>query len=558
MKLVVSGSSMLLPGNKAWHALDRQVRLEFADYGNWRVATLQSNPQDALAVVLFLDDLGDAHRRDEEEIRSLLGVFLELLEGRLGLARSPTIIAFAGCDDAPVVQTARGPSMASLVRQWFLGEVYALASKYDQLSVIDLDRLFGMLGHEVAFDSRNWYVAHCRLSSRGLAALSTALANILERHRTPAAKVLVLDCDNTLWGGVVGEDGIEGLVLGQDGLGQAYADFQAAARALSRSGIVLAVASKNSEAEVLGVFDRHESMVLERADIVAWRINWQDKERSIQEIADELGVGLDSIVFWDDSPFERDRMRQALPEVLTVDVHADVLQWPRQLSRLDCFARFTVTGDDLQRTQHYVRRMRFIGDNLDAVDETAYLKSIRLTPTAHALESSTIARAAQLCGKTNQFNLRTVRHSAEALAALAAPNPDLCFLTKLEDAYGEHGLVGLVCLRELDADTVFLDTLLISCRVLGRHLETWMLSHALARARTHGYRTLVGEFIPSDRNQVAARFFSDHGFTPVGRSAGDRAAAAAWSHRLQNTFGSLYSMSTEPVQLPFLDIYESH
>lgn len=558
MKIVISGSSFLLPGNKAWRGLEGRATLEFADYGNWSAALLRADPRDAVAVVLFLDDLVDVGCRDEEEIRGLLSGFFRVLENRLGQGRSPTIVGFATCDETPVVQAARVASTRSLVHAWFFREAYALAARHEQLYLIDLDRLLGTVGHEAGLDARNWYVAHCRLSSRGLTTLSEALAKIVHRHSEPAAKVLVLDCDNTLWGGVVGEDGVERLVLGQDGLGQAFVDFQAAARALSRKGVILAIASKNNEAEVFEVFDRHESMVLARADVVAWRINWQDKARSVREIAAELNVGLDSVVFWDDSAFERDRMRQALPDVLTVDVQPDVWHWPRQLAGLDCFAGFSVTADDLQRTEQYHRRARFVQDMAGVVDEAAYLRSIGLRAMAHALDSSTIARAAQLCGKTNQFNLRTVRHSAADLAALAAPNPDLCFLTRLEDAHGQHGFVGLVCLRELDPGTVFLDTLLISCRVFGRHLETWMLGQALARARTHGYRTLVGEFIPSDRNQVAARFFDDHGFTILGRSTGDRAATAAWSHRLQNSVGSLYSMATEPRQLPFLDVYESH
>lgn len=553
MKLVVSGSSFLLPGNKAWRGLEGQVNLEFADYGNWSNVLLQTDPRDAVAVVLFLDDLVDVGCRDEEEIRSLLNGFLGLLESRLEKGRSPTIVGFATCDDTPVVQAARVASARSLIRMWFYQEAYALAGRHERLYLIDLDRLLGTLGHEAGLDPRNWYLAHCRLSSRGLTMLSESLTKILHRHSEPAAKVLVLDCDNTLWGGIVGEDGIEGIVLGQDGLGQAFVDFQAAARALSRKGVLLAVASKNNEAEVLEVFDRHESMVLERSDIVAWRINWQDKATSIQELASELNVGLDSIVFWDDSAFERDVVRRNLPDVLTVDVPSDVFHWPRQLAGLDRFARFSVTDDDLKRTEQYHRRARFVQDMADVVDEATYLRSIRLKPTAHALDPSTISRAAQLCGKTNQFNLRTVRHTAADLASLASAHPDLCFLTRLEDAYGDHGFVGLVCLRPLDADTVFLDTLLISCRVFGRHLESWMLSHALARARMHGFRTLVGEFIPSERNEVAVRFFDEHGFTMVGRSA-----SATWSCRLQNSAGRLYSISTEHRQLPFLDIYESH
>jgi FkbH-like protein len=555
MKLIISGSSYLLPHNKAWHALGAGVDPVFAEYGDWSGTLLQSDPLDAVAVILFLDDLVDVRECDETGIEGLLDGFLALLKTRIGRARAPTIVGFAGCDRATVVHAARRESTVARVREWFFREAYALAAEYHHLYLIDLDRLFGTVGSETVLDPRNWYVAHCRLSGRGLAVVGEALGRIVTRHRTAAAKLLVLDCDNTLWGGVVGEDGLGNLVLGEDGLGRAFVDFQAAAKALSREGILLAVASKNEEADVLEVFDRHAAMVLGRGDIVAWRINWQDKALSIAEIAAEVDLGLDSVVFWDDNPLERDRVRRALPDVLTVDVPDDVCRWPRHLANLECFARFSITADDVKRTEQYHVRSRFVSDRNAAADEAAYLKSIRLTPTPHPLGPSLLARAAQLCAKTNQFNLRTARHTADDLGRLAALNPDLCFLTSLDDVYGAHGHVGLVCLRTLDADTLFLDTLLLSCRVLGRHLETWMLHHALAMARKHGYRTLLGEFIPSARNQVAARFLEAHGFTPLTPSDGEDETRIRLGGVTRHATSRLYSLPTAHPPLPHLDIY---
>lgn len=555
MNLVISGSSYLLPNNKAWRPLQAKAGLVFADYGAWATTLLQADPLDSVAIVLFLDDLVDVRTHDEAEARGVLDGFLKVLRSRLVTARNPTIVAFASCDTTTVVQSARHASTASRLHAWFLGEAYALAEEHGGLSIVDLDRLFGTIGVGAALDTRNWYVAHCRVSSRGLACLADALARILHRHLFAAAKVLVLDCDNTLWGGVVGEDGLENLLLGQDGVGRAFVDFQAAAKALSREGILLALASKNNESDILEVFDRHRSMVLSRTDFVAWKINWQDKALSLREIASDLDLGLDAIVFWDDNPMERDRVRQTVPEVLTVDVPVDVSEWPRHLVTLDCFARFAITPDDTKRTRQYHSRARFLHDKAGVVDMTGYLKSIRLKPLAHALTPSLLARAAQLCGKTNQFNLRSIRHTSVELASLAEANPDLCFLTSLEDVYGDHGFVGLVCLREVSEDVVFLDTLLMSCRVLGRHLESWMLARALTVARKHGYKSLLGEFIPSNRNQVAARFFEEHGFALLTTPHDGGETAVAPGNASCDGTARLYSSPTDPRPLPNLSAY---
>jgi FkbH-like protein len=559
MKILISGSSFLLPKNKAWNSLAKKNNIEFVDYGNWSGSLLQAKPEDILILVIFLDDLIDLRSRDLADLQVILKNFYNLLENHLNRAKLPTIVCFASGQEYDVIRSSKIPNQKEIARNTFFDEAWGFVHQYQQLYLIDLDRLLGRLEKNQAYDQRNWYLAHCRLSSRGLSVLSDGVSDILQRVSEPASKVLVLDCDNTLWGGVIGEDGIEGLVLGQDGLGQAYVDFQLAIKELSSQGAIVVLASKNNEDEVWEVFDNHRSMVLARSDIVSWKINWDEKFENIQALADELDLSMDAFVFWDDNPVEREKMRLMLPQVFTVDTHADVFEWPNQLSQLVHFAKFSITKDDLKKTEQYQSRAKFVREKKEVLDEESYLKTIQLKPAIEPINSATISRAEQVCAKTNQFNLRTIRHTAADLQQLAQNNPDLCFLISLSDVYGDHGIVGLVCMRELDKQTLFLDTFLQSCRVLGRHLESWMLQHALNVGRHHGYATLVGEFIPTKRNKIAADFLEAHGFEPLHStscSECDTDSPVKIQDEALSSGPKRFIRSLSKSNLPFVDVYE--
>jgi len=549
MKLIISGSSFLLPKNKYWNSLEKKFKLEFCDYGNWSGALINSKIEDAIVVILFLDDLIDHKNKTEDEIKLLLESFINLLVNRLSKSKSPILVFFSSCDSEHLFIKSRKISKNDKINQWFMSKLSDLAVKYFYLYFFDIDKIFSEVGFESSLDQRNWYMARCRFSAKGIKQIANVLERILNRYKFSPSKMLLLDCDNTIWGGVIGEDGIKGIKLGQDGLGKAFVDFQLVLKKLSIEGTLLALVSKNNESEVWNVFEKHNSMILKKEDIVSFKLDWNEKFFNIKKIANEINIGLDSLVFWDDNPIERDKVKNMLPEVRTIDVPLDVFQWPKYLESLDYFAKFNTTKEDLLKTKQYRIRAEFIKESTVVIDEHSYLKSIDLRASAFGLDESNISRAVQLCSKTNQFNLRTIRHDSEDLYSISRKNKDFCFLSKLSDKYGDHGIVGLVCLTEMNPEIIFLDTFLLSCRILGRHFETWMLYQSLIRAKKNNYKYLVGEFIDSGRNAVAKNFFTENGFQLI-KNLPDNFIY----NKINNNF---YIIPTSHANFPFLDIYEN-
>jgi FkbH-like protein len=428
-------------------------------------------------------------------------------------------------------------------------QLRVLRSSHPNLIALPIDEFLAERGFNVCFDARNFYAARCPFSFQGLEVVARVAVDVLRRVVSPAKKVLVIDLDNTLWGGVVGEAGIEGLVLGTDGIGFAFQQFQAKLLELRRNGILLALASKNNAEDAWNVFDRHEGMILKREDIAAARVNWKEKPDSIREIAEELGLGLDSFVFWDDNPLEQAKVREFLPQVTVLDVPAEVVEWPRYLAKLVLFDRFDVTDDDRRKADQYRARSQFVSERGAATDVISFLKSTEPRPSVIPLTESNLKRAAQLCQKTNQFNLRTVRYTEAELKAIEKAG-HICFLTQLKDRFGDHGIVALTVVKTWPGRSyAFLDSFMISCRVLGRHLESWILSEAVRRAQKKGCTHIVGEFINTERNDVSKDFLATNGFRPLNDSGG------ALSKELQLN-GAVFEANLKEIKIPFLEIYD--
>jgi FkbH-like protein len=395
----------------------------------------------------------------------------------------------------------------------------------DGAYVLDVDHLFARLGLRQAADARGARVSGAPLSVPALRVLAEAQVRHINALRGPAAKCVVVDCDNTMWGGVVGEDGISGLVLGDSGEGRMHRDLQQSLLDLRRRGVVLAICSHNDEADVVEVLRTHPDCLLGEDDFATMRINWENKAANIVSIAEELNLGLEHIVFIDDDRFEREWIRNRLPEVHVVVWPDDIGQY-RGLDDLGLFDSLVLTDEDRARTELYRAEAgrRTAREEVATVED--YLHSLDIVATLGRTRSQHLSRVAQLTQRTNQFNLTTRRYDVGALEEiLDEPGSEVIWLD-LRDRFGGHGIVGCAILRWRGASAV-IDTLLLSCRVIGRGAEA-ALVHAVAKlARDRGGDELVGEYVPSKRNAHVADLYTRLGF--AGPDARDGVMTWRWA-----------------------------
>jgi FkbH-like protein len=565
-RITLAGTSFLLPGNSAWQPLSGDHALEFGEFAEWSSLLLNPQPNsreaDTFVFVVFLQDIISFEsiptliegRASPEDLERILEPVLMAIDRFDSQSSNRLIVAWSNAHCPGAVEYGRQDPPWDLICSGLEARLRERQAGSSTLFLLPLDKFFAEIGRENCFDSRNYYAAHCRLSQRGVAVLARQIAELTNRFFSAPKKVLVLDCDNTLWGGVLGEDGLAGIRLGQDGAGTAFSDFQRVVRNLAKKGVLLALASKNDEAIVWQAFDEHPSMILRRSDILAFRINWRDKSDNLAELADELGVALNSFVFWDDNPLERDSVRARLPDVTVPDVPREVWRWPNWLESSNWFATFGNTAEDFRRSEMYRSRARFRLESGQSGGDSDFLKSIQLRPMLLPVSEALVSRAAQLAMKTNQFNLRTCRHGELAIRQISNEENAVSFLVRLQDKFGDHGSVGLVIARGKRSHKVaFLDTFLVSCRVLGRHLEAWMLDQCAKQLRTKQVSVLLAEFVPTDRNHVAATFLPEHGFI----------SEAQWNPDLRNMLepllnghvGQLFALDLANPAVPHLDAY---
>ena len=347
--------------------------------------------------------------------------------------------------------------------------------------------------------------------------VGTHLGDIVLREERPTPKCVVLDCDNTLWGGVVGEEGVGGIELGSAFPGSGFLGFQKSLKTLKDRGVLLAIASKNNPQEVDDVFTQHDDMVLKPEDIAVWRVNWNPKSQSLREIAAELNIGIDSLVMIDDSDYELAEISAGAPEVARLQVPEETALLPDLLATSGLFRNMRVSAEDLARTD-MIRQEAGRKQAAATMTREEFLASLELVIDYIEVGEEHVGRVAQLTNKTNQFNLTTIRRSEAEIRALLADDDYLVRAMRVGDKFGDYGLVGVAILhvagdggREWE-----LDTLLMSCRVLGRGIETAFLATLAAEASKHGADTLVGRYVPTQKNPLVAELYPDHGFAPVG------------------------------------------
>ncbi|GGJ93497.1 methoxymalonyl-ACP biosynthesis protein FkbH [Pseudomonas matsuisoli] len=410
------------------------------------------------------------------------------------------------------------------------------AARVDGVLLMDLawQAAQGLYGSGLA-DPTRWHQAKQLVGPELSPLYGDQLARILAASVGLSRKCLVLDLDNTLWGGVIGDDGVEGITLGQGSpTGEAFLAFQRYAALLAARGIILAVCSKNNLDVAEAAFN-HPEMALRRADIAAFVANWDDKAGNLRRIAEMLDIGLDSLVFVDDNPAERDIVRRELPQVAVPELPDDVADYPARIAAAGYFEAVAFTADDTGRTRSYAQNAERKAALDQATDMEGYLQGLQMTLTAAPIGAAELPRAAQLINKTNQFNLTTQRYGEAEVQRIADDARGVALALRLTDKFGDNGLIGVLLARPnpaVAADALFIDSWLMSCRVLGRGVEDASLQVLIDAAIAAGYTTLIGEYRPTGRNGMVAEHYPRLGFSLYSAPQGAVPGATFWRYDL--------------------------
>lgn len=387
-----------------------------------------------------------------------------------------------------------------------------MASRSDVYPV-DLLGIQLQIGEHAFYDQSLYYNAKMTISMDALPYAAKAVVDVIKAMNGSIKKCVICDLDNTLWGGVIGDDGMGGIEIGELGRGHAFTDLQRWLKQLKECGIILAVCSKNNEDTAKEPFEKHEEMVLHLSDISVFVANWDDKASNIKLIQQTLNIGMDSIVFLDDNPFERNLVRQMIPEIEVPELPEDPALYLQFLQEQNYFEVASFTGASSDRTAQYQAEFerKKLEQTFESIDD--YLKSLEMVGEAKPFEQVRFARVAQLSQRSNQFNLRTIRYTEDEIAKIADDEDYITRYFTLKDRFGDHGLVSVVIIKKEDDKTGFVDTWLMSCRVLKRGMEEFIVNGMVKAAKDAGLKTLKAEYIPTPKNAMVKDIYKTFGFT---------------------------------------------
>ena len=388
-----------------------------------------------------------------------------------------------------------------------------LINDYRNVHLFDLESLAAYFGKERVTDWKLHYLGNIEFSHEFQWYVARKCMTFIRLMKQAPKKCLVLDLDDTLWGGIVGEVGEHGISLNSNDIGSEYVAFQKAILKLKENGVLLAINSKNNPEDALAVLEKHPHMILRPNDFASIKINWNDKASNILEIADELSLGLDSFVFIDDNPIERGWIKNKLPKVLVPELPKDPVNYAPFLEELDVFEVITLTEEDRKRSQMYIhqKKRKELLESSSSLDE--YLKSLKIKTTIAPLKIETLQRASQMVMKTNQFNLTTRRYTEGELEFFINNSNYEVYTISVSDIYGDSGITGLSILKYQD-NICYIDAYLLSCRILGRRVEDTFL-HVLIQVANKKSEKIIGEYIPTKKNGLVKDFYINNGFKIV-------------------------------------------
>ncbi len=387
-------------------------------------------------------------------------------------------------------------------------------AEYKNVFLVDIDGLQSRLGENAVRDPKMYCIAKMPFRTDFLPYIAKQITDTILSASGSFKKCIVLDLDNTLWGGVIGDDGLDGIQIGELGLGHAFSAFQSWLKEMKNRGIILCVCSKNNEPTAKEPFEKHPEMVLKLEDISVFVANWEDKAGNIRHIQSVLNIGMDSLVFLDDNPFEREVVRSLIPNITVPELPENPEEYVDYLRSLNLFETASYSEEDRVRTQQYRAEAQRVSLQSQCADYDTYLEGLEMVAEAKPFDSFHFPRIAQLTQRSNQFNLRTVRYTEQEIADIAASDKYVTIYFTLKDKFGDHGLISAV-IMEKQEDRLFVNTWLMSCRVLKRGMEEFIVNKMVSAAAETGYHTVVGEYLKTPKNAMVAKIYEKLGFTAL-------------------------------------------
>ena len=441
------------------------------------------------------------------EINSIVSKFKENFKSKLVLFNLliPTYSSYG-------IAEGKGEFGLQQMVSGFNAKLMELTKDDSTVFVYDFNGFATRYGEINIFDYRKFFYGDVKLSFDYIPYLAHDLMGYVKPILGMNRKCIVVDLDNTLWGGVVGEDGIEGIKLGPSAPGNAFVELQKRLLSLHQHGIILAINSKNNPDDALQVIREHPYMILKEEHFACLKINWNDKISNMREIAEEINIGLDSLVFLEDDPVNREFMKLNLPEVLTVDLPQDPSNYAQALMELNDFNVLKITEEDLQRGKMYFQERQRTEFEKSSTNLEDFLKQLNIKLRIRNANQFTVPRISQLTLKTNQFNLTTKRYQEEDISRLASDKNMIVKCVQVEDKFGDNGITGVFIVNKDNKSEWIIDTFLLSCRVMGRGIEEGMLGHILDVAKKEGVKKVKGVYIPTKKNKPCEDFLPNCGF----------------------------------------------
>jgi FkbH-like protein len=395
-------------------------------------------------------------------------------------------------------------------------ELMKFAADHAGFYLCDISVIQNLHGKKEFFQPSIYINSEMVLSIELLPDIAARTLDLISAMNGRVNKCLILDLDNTMWGGVIGDDGVENIQIGSLGIGKAFTEFQYWAKKLKNRGVILAVCSKNTESVAMEPFEKHPDMVLHLDDIAIFVANWNNKADNIRLIQSILNIGFDSMVFLDDNPVERSIVRENIPGIIVPELPEDPAEYLEFLYPLNLFETVSYSNEDSERTKLYQIEAKRSILQKSFVNEDDFLKSLDMVSVIEPFNKFNTPRVAQLSQRSNQFNLRTVRYTEDDIESISKSSDNLTFAFTLEDKFGDNGIICVIILKKENLETAFIDTWFMSCRVLKRGMENFVLNTIAQAATDSGFKKLKGEYIPTAKNAMVADHYSNLGFSPSG------------------------------------------